>query len=59
MHYILLFVAFILSTILYAVSWAPNRSTLPTESNNLYYAAVALQVVGLGMLAYHVKKIRQ
>ena len=59
MHYILLFIAFILSTILYAVSWAPNRSTLPEESNNLYYAAVALQIVGLGMLGYYVKKISE
>jgi len=44
---IVLAACLLLSTVFYAVSWDYDRATASDVTNNLYYAALALQLVGL------------
>lgn len=41
------FVVFLLSTLLYGLSWNESKSTLSENANRMYYAALAMQIVAI------------
>lgn len=51
MKWMILFL-FVISAILYGVSWHKSKAGATKESDNIYYVALAVQIVGILGLLY-------